>query len=162
MIQRTFDLSRLAAKVAHPDLIRAPEQVLGLTVRTLRRYRISFLVHGTWALAAHGYARAAEDFEFLLARDAPVLRRLERAMADMGSVQVKPISRTHVMYDALGWRLDFFLEPPNRFAALRRRSARRRFLRMVLPVISRQDLIRRKLAQGTLQDRADVERLRRT
>jgi len=162
MIQRTFDLSRLAAKVAHPDLIRAPEQVLGLTVRTLRRYRISFLVHGTWALAAHGYARAAEDFEFLLARDAPVLRRLERAMADMGSVQVKPISRTHVMYDALGWRLDFFLEPPNRFAALRRRSARRRFLRMVLPVISRQDLIRRKLARGTLQDRADVERLRRT
>ena len=162
MIQRTFDLSRLAARVAHPDLIRAPEQVLGLTVRTLRRYRISFLVHGTWALAAHGYARAAEDFEFLLARDAPVLRRLERAMADMGSVQVKPISRTHVMYDALGWRLDFFLEPPNRFAALRRRSARRRFLRMVLPVISRQDLIRRKLARGTLQDRADVERLRRT
>ena len=162
MIQRTFDLSRLAARVAHPDLIRAPEQVLGLTVRTLRRYRISFLVHGTWALAAHGYARAAEDFEFLLARDAPVLRRLERAMADMGAVQVKPASRTHVIYDALGWRLDFFLEPPKRFAALRHRSARRRLLRMVLPVISRQDLIRRKLARGTLQDRADVERLRRT
>ena len=63
------------------------------------------------------------------------------------------------MYNASGWRLDFFLEPPERFAALKRRSVRRRFLRMVLPVISRSDLIRRKRARGTLQDRADIERL---
>jgi len=161
MIQRAFDLSRFGVKVAHPEILRTPEKVLASTVGALRRRRVPFLVHGAWALAAYGHPRATDDFDFLVSVDATHVRRLERAMADLGAIRLKPAARTHVMYDALGWRLDFFLEPPTRFAALRRRSSRRRFLRMVLPVISRRDLIRRKLARGTLQDRADVEKLRR-
>ena len=160
MIHRAFDLSRLGVKVAHPEILHTPEKVLASTVRALRRRRVSFLVHGAWALAAYGHPRATDDFDFLVSVEATHVRRLERAMADLGAFRLKPVARTHVMYDAFGWRLDFFLEPPKIFAALRRRSSRRRFLRMVLPVISRQDLIRRKLARGSLQDRADVERLR--
>ena len=160
MIQRAFDLSRLGVKVAHPETLRTPETVLAATVRALRRRRVPFLVHGAWALAAYGYARATEDFAFLVSIEATHVRRLEQAMEDLGAFRLKPAARTHVMYNASGWRQDFSLETPKRFAALRRRSSRRRFLRMTLPVISRQDLIRRKLARGTLQDRADVERLR--
>ena len=160
MIQRAFDLSRLGTKVAHPGVLRTPEEVIAATVRALRRRRVPFLVHGAWALAAYGYARATDDFDFLVVLDEDAVDRLERAMADLHAVALTPASRTHRMYDALGWRLDFFLEPPKRFAALRARASRRRFLRLVLPVISRQDLIRRKLTRGTLQDRADVERLR--
>jgi hypothetical protein len=129
-------------------------------VAALRRRRVPFLIDGSWALAAYGSPRATDSFDFLVSVEATHVRRLERAMADLGGIPLKPEARTHVMYNAFGWRLDFFLEPPKRFAALRRRASRRRFLRMVLPVISRQDLIRRKLARGSLQDRADVERLR--
>lgn len=162
MVERAFDLSRLGAKVAHPEIPRTPEIALTSTVRALRRRRVPFLLHGAWALAAYGYARATEDFDFIVSIDKANVRRLERAMDDLGAFRLKPAARTHVMYNALGWRLDFFLEPSKRFAGLRRRSTRRRFLRMVLPIVSREDLIRRKLARGSLQDRADVERLRRS
>jgi hypothetical protein len=160
MIQRAFDLSRLGNKIARPGILPTPEEVLTATVRSLRRHRVPFLVHGAWALAAYGYARATNDFEFLAVLDNGALRRLESAMQGPGAFLSRPSPRKHLAYNASGWHLDFFLEPPKRFAALKRRSVRRRFLRMVLPVISRPDLIRRKLARGTLQDRADVERLR--
>ena len=161
MIQRAFDLTRLGARVVHPGVLRTPEEVIVAVVRALRRRRVPFLIHGAWALAAYGYARATDDFDFLVVLEDRAVRRLERAMDDVHAIPLAPSSRTHVMYGAFGWRLDFFLEPPKRFASLRRRATRRRFLTMVLPVISRPDLIRRKLARGTLQDRADVERLRR-
>ena len=160
MIQKALDLSRLGTKIAHPEILRTPEKVLTATVKSLRRHRVPFLVHGAWALAAYGYARATDDFDFLAVLDDGSLRGLESAMRELGALPLRPFSRTHRMYSASGWRLDFFLEPPKRFAALLRRSVRRRFLRMILPVISKADLIRRKLARGTLQDRADVERLR--
>jgi len=160
MIQKAFDLSRLGKKIARPGILRTPEDVLTATVRSLRRHRVPFLVHGAWALAAYGYARATDDFDFLAVLDERPLRRLESAMREISAFVLRPSSRTDLTYNASGWRLDFFLEPPARFAALKRRSVRRRFLRMVLPVISRGDLIRRKRARGTLQDRADIERLR--
>ena len=159
MIQKAFDLSRLGKKIARPRILRTPEDVLTPTVRSLRRPRMAFLVHGAWVLAAYGYARATDDFDFLANLDEGALRRLESAMREISAFLLHPSSRTHLMYNASGWRLDFFLEPPARFAALTRRSVRRRFLRMVLPVISRDDLIRRKRARGTLQDRADIDRL---
>jgi hypothetical protein len=160
MIQRAFDLSRLGEKIARPGILRTPEEVLTATVRRLRRHRVPFLVDGGWALAAHGYARATDDFEFLSVLHEGALRRLESAMQDLGALLLRASSRTHLMFNATGWRLDFFMESPRGFAALKRRSVRRRFLRMVLLVVSRPDLIRRKLARGTLQDRAYVERLR--
>lgn len=159
MIQKAFDLSRLGKKIASPRILRTPEDVLTATVRSLRRHRVPFLVHGAWALAAYGYARATDDFDFLAILDERALRRLDSAMREIGAFPLRPSSPTHIMYNAFGWRLDFFLEAPRRFAALKRRSVRRRFLRMVLPVISRKDLIQRKRARGTLQDRADIERL---
>ncbi len=160
MIEKAFALSRLGTKIAHPEVLRPPEQVLTATVRSLRRHRVPFLVHGAWALAAYGYARATDDFDFLVVLDTAAVRRLDRAMENLGAFPLQPSSRTHLTYNAFGWRLDFFLEPPKRFTALLGRSVRRRFLKMILPVISREDLIRRKLARGTLQDRADVDRLR--
>ena len=159
MIQRAFDLARLGAKVARPETMRTPEEVLPAVVKALRRRRVPFLIHGAWALAAYGFARATEDFDFLILLDERNVRRLERAMADLHAVRVAPGSAVHVMFNAYGWRLDFFLEPPRGFVALQRRGVRRRFLRMVLPVIAKADLVRRKRARGTLQDRADIERL---
>ena len=160
MIEKAFALSRLGTKIAHPEVLRTPEQVLTATVTALRRGGVPFLVHGAWALAAYGYPRATDDFDFLVVLEDRSVRGLVRAMDDLRAVPLRPSARTHVAYNAFGWRLDFFLEPKRRFSSLRSRSVRRRFLKMVLPVISREDLIRRKLARGTLQDRADVERLR--
>ena len=160
MIEKAFALSRLGTKIAHPEVLRTPEQVLTATVRALRRRRVPFLVHGAWALAAYGYPRATDDFDFLVVLEESALRGLTRAMDDLRAVPLRPSGRTQVAYDAFGWRLDFSLEPKGRFASLVRRGVRRRFLTMVLPVISKKDLIRRKLARGTLQDRADVGRLR--
>src|SRR3990172_8727367 len=119
MIQKAFDLSRLGKKIARPGILRTPEDVLTATVKSLRRHRVPFLVHGAWALAAHGYVRATDDFDFLAALDPRALRRMESAMREIGAFLLRPSSRTHLTYNASGWRLDFFLEPPERFAALK-------------------------------------------
>ena len=161
MIQKAFDLSRLGTKIARPRVLRTPEQVLTATVRSLRKNRVPFLIHGAWALAAYGFARATDDFDFLAVLENEALQRLEAAMRGIGAFLLRPSSRAHITYNAFGWRLDFFLESRLRFSALERTSVRRRFLRMVLPVISRADLIRRKRARGTLQDLADIARLQR-
>ncbi len=160
-----FELVEFAAN--HGRVHRSLEAAYRAVVDGLRRAKLPFLLHGAFAMAAYGHARATADLDLLVPADPAVLESLYRLMARLGAVPARPGPQTaadaikrkplHVSFNLSGWTFDFFPDPA--FATLLSRATRHRFGGRTVRVISRADLLRKKRARGTLQDRADIEAL---
>ncbi|TVR04616.1 MAG: hypothetical protein EA398_01685 [Deltaproteobacteria bacterium] len=131
--------------------------------------RVSYLVVGAHALAAHGIPRATADFDILLEPTAENAARAVRALAAFGA----PLAQHGITADDLAtpgtvYQLGL---PPRRIDLLTRLSGvsfseavQDRVLAehggQRIPVIGREALIRNKLSTGRAKDVLDVELLR--
>lgn len=127
---------------------------------------VEYLVVGAHALAAHGHVRATKDLDVWIKSDTENAERALKALVEFGAplhdlttddltcagliyqIGIEPL-RIDVMTTIDGVKFDDAW--PNRLTA--------RIDDQAVPVISRADLIKNKLASGRTQDRADVERL---
>lgn len=127
-----------------------------------------FLIVGAHALAAHGVPRATVDIDIWIDRSAPNVRRVWKALAAFGA----PVEALDVREDDLT-RPDMVAQfglPPHRIDLLTGvtgvtfdeawpNRTEELLEGVVVPVISREDLIRNKTATGRDKDRVDVRAL---
>jgi len=168
--ERYFDLVESVRRMAGnpgPRIQRTLHDAYGDVVDALRRENVRFLLHGAFALAAHGHERATKVVDLLVAVNPRTVRAVYAAMKELRGIPAQPAPRTadealrrgarHVTFTLGGWLVDFFFDPE--FDALLSRSVRKRFGDRVVDVISVRDLVERKAERATLQDLADIERL---
>jgi len=165
-----FDLVEGVHRMANPrpKVQRTLLEAYADVVDALRRARIRIVLHGAFAMAAYGYERATRDVDFLVPLGPQTVRAVYKVMDGLGGLPAHPGPRTadlairkdarHVSFNLAGWLIDFFFDAD--FDALSARAVRRRFGNRVIDVISARDLTERKAGRGTLQDLADIERLR--
>lgn len=129
---------------------------------------VEFLVVGAFAMAAHGVPRATGDIDIWIRPEPENARRVIEALASFGAplgahgVSAGDFGRTGLVYQ-LG-------VPPNRIDLLTSidglgfdeawpRRASGHLLGRVVPILSREDIVRNKRASGRAKDLIDIELL---
>ena len=133
------------------------QEVYDYAVDALERRGVPFVLHGALAMSSYGYERATGDIDLLVPERSTTAIRA--AMAEIGAVSRRKVPRgeRHMQFNLSGWILDFFRDAD--FEGLAERAERKRFAGRWILVISKGDLIQRKLARGTALDVSDVKRL---
>jgi len=150
-----------ADRPAGPD----PIDVYRTVVSALTNEKVSFLLHGGWAMLAYGYERATHDLDFIVPVEAEVCRTVYQIMKEAGG-QVGTVDGPNaeaaienrcerLNFEFGGWRVDLFRDPT--FNHLAGRAIEIELGGRQIRVINPHDLRRKKLARGTHKDRIDVE-----
>lgn len=135
-------------------------------LRFLNEEKVEYLLIGGWAVGYHGYPRLTQDMDVWVALSSENAHRIQHSLERFGF--------THGEVDASLFQtpgnIVRFGFPPNRieimnqiagvdFADCLQRKEMADFDGLIIPVISRQDLIRNKRASGRHKDLADIEGL---
>jgi len=132
----------------------------------LNSNKVEYLLLGGWAVGIYGHPRATKDIDFIVGIDDQNLARLIRALGEFGAPSIEianfkeegnvfRMGRSPVQIDIINEAsgIDFY------------ESYQRRQLIDVdgveISLISKDDLIKNKLASGRAQDIADAEKLSR-
>ena len=132
----------------------------------LNSNKVEYLLLGGWAVGIYGHPRATGDIDFIVGIDDQNLARLIRALGEFGAPSIEianfkeegnvfRMGRSPVQIDIINEAsgIDFY------------ESYQRRELIDVegieISLISKDDLIKNKLASGRAQDIADAEKLSR-
>jgi hypothetical protein len=129
--------------------------------------RAEYLVVGAHALAAHGHVRATKDIDVWIRSDPENAARVHRALDAFGA-PLANLSAADLASPGIVFQIGV---APNRIDILTMISGvtfeeawpmrvKSRYGDQAIAVLSREHLIRNKLASGRLQDLADVETLR--
>lgn len=150
--------------------------------RTLNRARVKYLVAGGVAVNLHGIERMTRDIDIMVSFDAGNLKRFFSAIRRLGLRPKVPVrledfanaklreqwrkEKNMLVFSLWDPREPFFLldvmtEVKLDFDQAYLRRTRVRVGALVVPVLSRQDLIVSKEGTGRPQDRADVYHLKR-
>jgi predicted nucleotidyltransferase len=128
--------------------------------------RVSFLLVGAYALAAHGFPRATKDIDLFVHATPDNAGKLMRALARFGApltdVSVKDFSTEDTVFQIGSGprRIDIVTSISG--VAFEQAFQNHETITvdgLAVPVIARNDLIANKRAAGRAQDLADVERL---
>ncbi len=156
---RYFSLADFVHGAANPSRRAGPslQDVYDAAIDALEHAGVPFVLHGALAMASYGYERATGDIDLLVPERAA--RAIRGAMAAIGAAERRrvPLGEQHLQFNLSGWILDFFREAD--FEGIAARAERREFGGRWVLVISRNDLIERKLARGSALDVSDVKRL---
>lgn len=136
-------------------------------VESFARHEVRFLIIGGYALAAHGLPRATGDFDAWVWIDDGNAQRIVEALTDFGfgniGLSVDDFNRDDSIVQ-LGYppyRIDIITTIDGvTFEDAWASRITMEIDGMALGIISREDLVRNKLAAGRPQDLADVQRLR--
>ncbi|MBI4565116.1 MAG: hypothetical protein HY716_10535 [Planctomycetes bacterium] len=151
-------------------------------LRALNRARVRYLVAGGMAVNLHGVARTTHDLDLYVDLEAANLRRAVKKLGKLGLKPMLPVSAESVADAAIRSRwireknmmffpmldpddplhpVDIFVAHPIPFAKAWARRKRVTADRVPVPLIAVEDLIRLKRKANRLQDRADIENLKR-
>ncbi|MDQ3501840.1 MAG: hypothetical protein M3488_12920, partial [Actinomycetota bacterium] len=142
-------------------------------LRTLAEHEVDYVLIGGLAVQTHGHVRTTIDADIIPAPDPGNLGRLADALSDLEAQVLNPGHEgrkvdARMLPRATIWQfstphggLDVMHEVPGGapYAELRERALRVQLDRVVVPVVSLDDLIRMKLARGRPLDLADVAAL---
>jgi hypothetical protein len=137
------------------------DEFLTLIVRIFRKKRIPFIIHGATAMGLHGYRRMTEDLDVIVsASEKKVIGIFEKEGFTKVRSQMTEDGMVHrLSYDV--WYLDIFIESNKRsWLGLRSRADKVKWGRYKVLVISKKDLIKRKLKRGSHKDHMDVHVLK--
>ena len=135
-------------------------------LRLLNEEKVEYLLIGGWAVGYHGYPRLTQDIDVWVEMSVENTRRILKSLERFG---FKPGLADESLFLKPGNIVRFGF-PPNRieilnqidgveFAECVKRKEMADFDDVIVPVISREDLIRNKRASGRHKDLADVEGL---
>jgi hypothetical protein len=138
-------------------------------IELLNARGVEYLLVGGWAFGFHATPRYTGDLDFFLKCDSENASRLKLALSDFGFTELPGLEEKFLQGD----RMFQFGLPPNRIDILTKIDgisfAEAWDTRVIgsleglpVPIISRDCLIRNKLAAGRAKDLADVEALRNT
>lgn len=133
-------------------------------IHSLNKNNVRYLLVGGWAVGLYGNPRATKDIDFFIAVDEMNLDNLKKALLAFGS---PPVDLSQFKEPGRVFRMGrspIQIEIINTADGLDFQSAydNRNTLDIdgvLLPVISKRDLIANKRASGRLKDLADVEGL---
>jgi len=158
---RYFDLADFGHELANPGARpgMSMREVYLAVADALKRQSVRFVLHGAIAMAVHGYSRATGDIDFLVPEDLPSASAIRRAMAEIGAAPRRKVPRgaRHMQFNLSSWILDFFRDSD--FEGIAGRAKEMEYRGRWVLVISRNDLVERKLARGSALDVSDVKRL---
>lgn len=143
----------------------------GALLAHLNDAAVDYVVIGGWAVIAHGYVRATNDVDVLVADTPGVRRQVTEALAALGAIRLNgdALSADRPMPDQ-GWqvettlgRLDVLLEgpPPLDLASVKADASRRTIDGTPVMVSGLAHLAAFKRLAGRLSDRADLDELER-
>lgn len=135
-------------------------------LRLLNEEKVEYLLIGGWAVGYHGYPRLTQDIDVWVEMSVENTRRILKSLERFG---FKPGLADESLFLKPGNIVRFGF-PPNRieilnqidgveFAECVKRKEMADFDDVIVPVISRDDLIHNKRASGRHKDLADVEGL---
>jgi hypothetical protein len=138
-------------------------------IELLNAHGVEYLIVGGWAFGFHATPRYTGDLDFFVRCDSENARRLRLALADFGFAELSGFEESFRQPDRI---LQFGL-PPNRidiltqisgvsFADAWSSAVRAELGGLPVLMISRECLVRNKVAAGRPKDIADVEALRKT
>jgi Nucleotidyl transferase of unknown function (DUF2204) len=131
-------------------------------IKSLNEYKVRYLLVGGWAVGIYGNPRATKDIDFLIAIDNKNIDNLQKALFKFGAPTVENkvfqekgnvfrMGRSPVQIDiinqASGIDFDDCYKKKNLIAVQG----------LKISIISREDLIKNKVASGRHRDLADVE-----
>lgn len=133
-------------------------------IRFLNENKVEYLLVGGWAVGVYGNPRATKDIDFLIAVDDDNLKKLEKVFYSFGA---PTIDMNHFKEIGNLFRMG---RPPIQIDIITEASGidikdcygRRNDIDiegLLIPVISKEDLIKNKKTSGRLQDLADAEYL---
>jgi hypothetical protein len=129
--------------------------------------KAEFLIVGAYALAVHGYPRATADIDVFVKPSAENSQRVFRALAEFGaplddiSASDLAVPGTILQIGVKPRRIDVITQIDGlSFDEAKVNSETITIDGLLVPVISKQNLITNKLATGRDKDRLDVENLR--
>ena len=138
-------------------------------IELLNAHGVEYLLVGGWAFGFHATPRYTGDLDFFLRCDGENGARLKRVLSDFGFTELEGFEDSFLQED----RMLQFGVPPNRIDILTQISGvsfseawasrlNGELEGLQVPFISRECLIRNKVAAGRLKDLADVEALQKT
>jgi len=133
------------------------ERVLGI----LKHRRVNFVVHGAVAMGIHGYSRATRDLDIIVITPG---NEIIDILTQYGFRVFKPQwTDTGLIYrfSLDNWLLDVFVEGDwGEWRRIKQASLTTTLYGHRVKVISKHDLIKRKLMRASFKDLADVHALR--
>jgi hypothetical protein len=131
------------------------------TLGILKHHRVDFIVHGAIAMGVHGYPRNTRDLDVIVIASSDEIieilnqygfRKTKFQMTDTGLVY---------RFTLGNWLLDVFIEDNWReWRRIKRNSFITTLYGHRVRIISKNDLINRKLRRASFKDLADVHALR--
>jgi hypothetical protein len=148
--------------------------------RALNKEKVKYLVVGGVAVNLHGYLRATGDIDILLLLEEGNLLRMKKAMEELGYIERLPISIQNLKdhkqvkkwlkekgmtafafspppYNPL--MLDILVEESLKFEDANKKSIKKIFEGVTIPVVCIQDLIRMKKKSDREKDMIDLKAL---
>lgn len=132
---------------------------------TLNKYDLDYLILGGLAVNLYGYYRYTKDIDIFVGQSDKDLAKLKLVFKDffgtdfgLSSEQIK--SKTVWMFGKEPNRIDFLINPEGiTFTSCFNNKSSFKYLDQEYNLISKEDLIKNKLAVGRPQDLADVAKL---
>jgi predicted nucleotidyltransferase len=135
-------------------------------LQSLSDNEVEFLVVGAYAMAAHGYPRATGDIDLWVLASGENAQRVYRALKQFGAPLAEIDGATFSQKDVIFQigvaprRIDIITAISGvEFEAAYKRRKEIRLDGLLLPFISKEDLITNKQATGRDKDRLDAKRL---
>lgn len=133
-------------------------------IQCLNKHRVKYLLVGGWALGVYGNPRATKDIDFLIAVDKSNITQLQKALLEFGAPTVNAevfeeignvfrLGSSPIQIDIINQADGISIDESYK------RRVNIKLDDIVIPVISKADLILNKRSSGRLKDLADVESL---
>ncbi len=136
-------------------------------LRCLRTNDVKFLVVGAYALGAYGYPRATGDMDIWIMAAADNSEKLYESLKEFGAplaqIDEHTFAKQGIIFQigVAPWRIDIITKIDG--VEFEDAYGRRKDIKiggLVIPFISKEDLIKNKLSTGREKDRLDAEQLR--
>jgi len=133
-------------------------------IRCLNSNKVRYLLVGGWAVGLYGYPRATKDIDFLIFIDDINLKNIEKALLDFGAppIDIKYLREKGnvVRFGNSPIKIDIINEASG--ISIEDCYSRKKMITVddiMIPLISKADLIINKKSTGRQADLGDVEKL---
>ena len=133
-------------------------------IKCLNSNNVKYLLVGGWAVGIYGHPRATKDIDFLVSNDKDNLIKLQKAFLEFGSPPINIEAFNEEGYVIRMGNSPTQIDVINRASGININDCfhRKNIMNIdgvEIMLISKEDLIKNKIASGRYNDLADVEKL---